>query len=207
MRDRFGPWSGKPPQGDQWFISLFPYLPPAEAQNHGQGAAKHMVGRGPGIGSKPVAQRSTCPINRRIGNQSQQRIVRRALGRCHVQIRNVIAGFDPEMAHPHPRRRAANHRSNGATIKNAAYSQRHSNSAGSGHPLPLDIAKPPLDLGLYTLNSLEKSYPQCQIEIKPQGDNRTLLVIKYPANPAERNRPNDRHPAARGSLDRRASGW
>ena len=40
-----------------------------------------------------------------------------------------------------------------------------------------------MDLGPFTLSSLEKSYPQHQAEIKPQGDDRTLLVLKHQSNP------------------------
>jgi predicted Zn-dependent protease len=49
---------------------------------------------------------------------------------------------------------------------------------------PSDLAKPPVDVGPYMLASLEKTYPQYQAEIKPQGDDRTLLVLKHQSDPA-----------------------
>ncbi|NQU25208.1 MAG: hypothetical protein HQ567_28320 [Candidatus Nealsonbacteria bacterium] len=44
----------------------------------------------------------------------------------------------------------------------------------------LDLSKPPVNLGEYVTSSIERSYQTHKPEIKPQGDHRTLLILKHP---------------------------
>ncbi len=44
----------------------------------------------------------------------------------------------------------------------------------------LDLSKPPVNLGDYVTSSIERSYQTYKPEIKPQGGNRTLLILKHP---------------------------
>ena len=48
---------------------------------------------------------------------------------------------------------------------------------------PLDLAKPPLGLSGHVLASMERTYRQYAVELDPQGENRTLLVLTHPNNP------------------------
>ncbi|MHC4400407.1 MAG: VIT domain-containing protein [Planctomycetota bacterium] len=48
---------------------------------------------------------------------------------------------------------------------------------------PTDLKKPPLNLSGYVLTSLDQSYQQYDVALKPQGQDQTLLVLKHPSNP------------------------
>jgi len=47
---------------------------------------------------------------------------------------------------------------------------------------PADLRKPPLDLSGYVLQSIERTYSSYRVELKPQGDDRVLLVLSHPSN-------------------------
>ena len=47
-----------------------------------------------------------------------------------------------------------------------------------------DLANPPLDFGVYTFQSLERSYQGYQVELKRQADQQTLLILTNPNSPA-----------------------
>jgi len=48
---------------------------------------------------------------------------------------------------------------------------------------PADLSKPPLDLSGHVLSSLERTYAGYAVEVRPQADGLTLLVLKHPNSP------------------------
>ncbi len=48
---------------------------------------------------------------------------------------------------------------------------------------PLDLGKPPLGLASHVLRPLDRTYHNYTVELKPQADEQTLLVLKQPTNP------------------------
>ncbi|MGA2061934.1 MAG: VIT domain-containing protein [Thermoguttaceae bacterium] len=180
-RNRFGPWSGKPAQDEQWFANLFPYLPPAERK------------------TTVKEPKTLWSAEARALAQNLLRNDQLALLKGGLEIDHSSESFDvrwgdvtsrsENLSLVSPQKWFVRSKGGGqqTTIQWCNDKERgvFSKAFQLGRvrkSTPLDVTKPPLDLGLYTLNLLEKSYPQCQVELKPQGDNRTLLVIKYPAN-------------------------
>ena len=53
---------------------------------------------------------------------------------------------------------------------------------------PADLAEPPLGLGVGVLAPLNLSYPNYSVEVKPAGQDRTLLVLKAPWSPNDEQR-------------------
>ncbi|MFB3891834.1 MAG: hypothetical protein ACE15C_07405 [Phycisphaerae bacterium] len=51
-----------------------------------------------------------------------------------------------------------------------------------------DTANPPLGFGTYTFSSLERAYANHKVELKPQGDKQTLLVLTHPNAPRQETR-------------------
>ena len=47
---------------------------------------------------------------------------------------------------------------------------------------PADLRKPPLDLGVFVLESIERTYSRYRVELRPQGDDRVLLVLSHPSS-------------------------
>ncbi|MGA2032621.1 MAG: VIT domain-containing protein [Thermoguttaceae bacterium] len=48
---------------------------------------------------------------------------------------------------------------------------------------PADLRQPPLDLGAGTTSPLDLAYPGYSVELKPEGENRALLILKHPSSP------------------------
>ncbi len=48
---------------------------------------------------------------------------------------------------------------------------------------PADLARPPLDLGVGVLTPLDLGYANYSVQVKPAGQDRTLLVLKAPWSP------------------------
>jgi Flp pilus assembly protein TadD len=48
---------------------------------------------------------------------------------------------------------------------------------------PADLAKPPLAIGNFTLDSIESEYWAYKVELRPQAEDRTLLVLTAPFDP------------------------
>jgi Flp pilus assembly protein TadD len=46
-----------------------------------------------------------------------------------------------------------------------------------------DLARPPLVISDYVLESIELQWPQCAVELRPQAEGQTLMVISNPDNP------------------------
>ena len=53
---------------------------------------------------------------------------------------------------------------------------------------PADLRQPPLDVSLGTIYPLDHTYAGYSVQLKPQGDDQTLLVWTNPANPQDEGR-------------------
>ncbi|MGA2799107.1 MAG: hypothetical protein ABSE63_16125, partial [Thermoguttaceae bacterium] len=181
-RDHFGPWAGKPPHDEQWFTSLFPYLPPAERKTAAKEPKTLWSAESRSLAQSllrndQLAQltggleinRSSESFDVRWGEVTSRSETISLVSNQKWLIRSQGGGQQTMV-------QWCNDKERGVFSKAFQLGQVRKST-------PLDLTKPPLDLGLYTLNSLERSYPQCQVELKPQGDNRTLLAIRYPASP------------------------
>ena len=178
---RFGGWYAQP-QGEQWLTGLFPYLPPVEKKNavkepktlwspEAKALAQSL------LRNETLAQlkgsleivRGSESFDIRWGDVTSRSeslslvSPKTWLIRCQDSGQQTIVQW-------------CNDKERGIFTKAFQLGRLRASA-------PLDVSKPPVDLGLYTLSSLEKSYPQCQVELKPQRDDRTLLVIKYPNSP------------------------
>ncbi len=179
--ERFGPWSGKPPQDDQWFTSLFPYLPPAERKTTVKEPKTRWSAE-----ARTLAQ--SLLRNDQLAQLAGGLEIDRSSESFDVRWDEVTSRSET-LSLVSPQKWLIRGQGGGqqTTVQWCNDKERGvlSKALQLGRvrkSTPLDLAKPPLDLGLYTLSSLEKTYPQCQIELKPQGGDRTLLVIKYPAS-------------------------
>jgi tetratricopeptide (TPR) repeat protein len=184
MRGRFGPWAGQPPQGYQWFTGLFPYLPPVERKT----AVKEPKTKW-SAEARALAQSL-------LHNDQLARLT------GGLEISRIGESFDV---------RLGDVTSKSETLSLVSTKTWLVRSQGGGQQTivqwcdekergilskafqlgrirasaPSDLAKPPLDLGPYALDSLEKTFPQHQVELKQQGDDRTLLVLKHPSSPLQ----------------------
>jgi tetratricopeptide (TPR) repeat protein len=171
-----------PQQGDQWLTSLFPYLPPAE----GKTAVKEPKTKWPAearalaqglLRSDQLAQltggleinRSGETFDVRWGDVTSRSETFSLVSARTWLIRSQGGGQQTTVQWCDEKERGI--------FSKAFQLGRIRASVAS------DLAKPPLDLGPYALSSLEITYPQYEVELKPQRDNRTLLVLKHPSNP------------------------
>ncbi len=181
-RDRFGPWSGKPPQDNQWFTSLFPYLPPAERKTTIKEPKTHWSAEARAL-AQSLLRNDQLPrltggleINRtgetfdvRWGDVTSRSETLSLVSVRMWLIRGQGGGQQTIVQWCDDKERG---------IFSKAFQLGRIRAS-----MPSDLAKPPLDLGPFTLDSLEKTYSQYQVELKTQRDNRTLLVLKHPSSP------------------------
>jgi predicted Zn-dependent protease len=179
---RYGPWAAEPPQGDQWFTGLFPSLPPVERKT----AVKEPK-------TKWSAEARALAQSLLRGDQ-----LARLTGGLEINRTNEsfdarwgdVTARSETLSLVSPRTWLICSQGGGqqTTVQWCDDKERgvFSKALQLGRiraSIPADVAKPPLDLGPYTLDSLEKAFPQFQVELKPQGDDRTLLVLKHPSSP------------------------
>ncbi len=181
LQMRISPWSAQQ-QGDQWFTSLFPYLPPAEQKT----AVKEpkMLWSAE---ARALAQSLLC--NDQLAQLKGGLEISRTGESFDVRWGDVTSRSETlSLVSP----QAWLIRSQGGGLQTIVQwcNDKERGIFSKAFQLgrlrtstPADVSKPPVDLGLYTLSSLEKNYPQHQVELKSQGDNRTLLVLKHPSNP------------------------
>jgi len=173
------PWPG---QYTSWLGTLFPYLPPAPEKE------------------KPFEPEKPWPAPARELAQSLLRTQQLAGLQGGLRIDRKIEGFDPRWNELTGRAQTLE------LVSPAAWLVR---SGGSGSPTtvqwcdrqqrgvfsrafqlgrlrkstPLDLGKPPLGLPGHLLTPLDRTYQNYTVELEPQADQQTLLVLKQPESP------------------------
>jgi len=173
------PWPG---QYTSWLGTLFPYLPPAPEKE------------------KPFEPEKPWPAPARELAQGLLRTGQLAGLQGGLRIDREIEGFDPRWNELTSRSQTLE------LVSPAAWLVR---SGGSGSQTtvqwcdrqqrgvfskafqlgrlrkstPLDLAKPPLGLPGHLLTPLDRTYQNYTVELKPQADGQTLLVLKHPQSP------------------------
>jgi tetratricopeptide (TPR) repeat protein/outer membrane lipoprotein-sorting protein len=180
LRRRTSPWNYQP-QGDQWLTSLIPNLPPAERKTaikepktRWSAEARALVQSL--LRNETLAQlkggleivRNSESFDVRWGEVTSRSETLSLVSPQKWLVRSQDGGQQTIVQWCDDKERG---------IFSKAFQLGWLRSS-----TPLDVSRPAVDVGLYTLSSLEKSYSQCQVELKQQGDDRTLVVIRYPAN-------------------------